>query len=129
MSDLVLPWAAASPEGRSLCNHRRAYKFFTDSVSPKCHFPAFPCADYDTFLEVKFNRKQKYLHLIPKLQASTTFWPWFQGRCFPCGPDRRCGNMGYYADRSLGRGQLYLLTREEEPFCGLFAGILCPAIY
>lgn len=70
VSDLVLPWAAASPEGRSLCNHRRAYKFFTDSVSPKCHFPAFPCADYDTFLEVKFNREQKYLHLISKLQAS-----------------------------------------------------------
>lgn len=90
VSDLVLPWAAASVEGRSLCNHRRAYKFFTDSVSPKCHFPAFPCADYDTFLE---------------------------GRCFPCDGQRRCGNMGYYADRSLGRGQLYLLTREEEPFC------------
>ncbi|CAH0693560.1 unnamed protein product [Chilo suppressalis] len=90
VSDLVLPWSAPSPEGRSLCNHRRAYKFFTDSVSPKCHFPAFPCADYDTFLE---------------------------GRCFPCDGQRRCGNMGYYADRSLGRGQLYLLTREEEPFC------------
>ncbi|CAH2075142.1 unnamed protein product, partial [Iphiclides podalirius] len=90
VSDLVLPWAAASAEGRSLCNHRRAYKFFTDSVSPKCHFPAFPCTDYDAFLE---------------------------GRCFPCSEDRRCGNMGYYADRSLGRGQLYLLTREEEPFC------------
>ncbi|CAG4937089.1 unnamed protein product [Colias eurytheme] len=90
VSDLVLPWAAASAEGRSLCNHRRAYKFFTDSVSPKCHFPAFPCTNYDTFLE---------------------------GRCFPCNSERRCGNMGYYADRSLGRGQLYLLTREEEPFC------------
>ncbi|OWR50707.1 hypothetical protein KGM_207581 [Danaus plexippus plexippus] len=90
VSDLVLPWASASVEGRSLCNHRRAYKFFTDSVSPKCHFPAFPCSDYDTFME---------------------------GRCFPCDSDRRCGNMGYYADRSLGRGQLYLLTREEEPFC------------
>ncbi|XP_023951766.1 uncharacterized protein LOC112055790 [Bicyclus anynana] len=90
VSDLVLPWAGASPEGRSLCNHRRAYKFFTDSVSPKCHFPAFPCSDYDTFVE---------------------------GKCFPCDGDRRCGNMGYYADRSLGRGQLYLLTREEEPFC------------
>ncbi|XP_026485773.2 uncharacterized protein LOC113393211 [Vanessa tameamea] len=90
VSDLVLPWASASIEGRSLCNHRRAYKFFTDSVSPKCHFPAFPCSDYDSFLE---------------------------GRCFPCDGDHRCGNMGYYADRSLGRGQLYLLTREEEPFC------------
>lgn len=28
-----------------------------------------------------------------------------------------CGNMGYYADRSTGRGQLYLRTREEDPFC------------
>lgn len=26
-----------------------------------------------------------------------------------------CGNMGYYADKSTGRGQLYLRTREEEP--------------
>jgi hypothetical protein len=25
--------------------------------------------------------------------------------------------MGYYADKSTGRGQLYLKTREEEPFC------------
>ncbi|KAI8428521.1 hypothetical protein MSG28_007298 [Choristoneura fumiferana] len=32
VSDFVLPWAAASVEGRSLCNHRRAYKFFTDST-------------------------------------------------------------------------------------------------
>lgn len=28
--------------------------------------------------------------------------------------------MGYYADRSKGRGQLYLITRDEEPFCGKF---------
>lgn len=25
--------------------------------------------------------------------------------------------MGYYADKSTGRGQLYLVTRDEEPFC------------
>lgn len=25
--------------------------------------------------------------------------------------------MGYYADKSTGKGQLYLKTREEEPFC------------
>ncbi|KAH8248041.1 hypothetical protein KR038_007147, partial [Drosophila bunnanda] len=90
--------AAEDEEGRSLCNHRRAYKFFIDSVAPRCLFPAFPCASYDDFLK---------------------------GRCFPCAQDDedlaegvpRCGNMGYYADRSTGRGQLYLLTREEEPFC------------
>lgn len=25
--------------------------------------------------------------------------------------------MGYYADKSTGRGQLYLKTREDDPFC------------
>lgn len=25
--------------------------------------------------------------------------------------------MGYYSDKSHGRGQLYLRTREEDPFC------------
>lgn len=28
--------------------------------------------------------------------------------------------MGYYADKFAGRGTLYLLTRDEEPFCGKF---------
>ncbi|GLV35847.1 uncharacterized protein CBL_09914 [Carabus blaptoides fortunei] len=88
VSDFI--WSASEVEGRSLCNHRRAYKFFVDSMSPRCHFPAFPCESYDTFLE---------------------------GKCFPCTAERRCGNMGYYADKSLGRGQLFLVTRDEEPFC------------
>ncbi|KAL3267943.1 hypothetical protein HHI36_007080 [Cryptolaemus montrouzieri] len=87
VSDII--WSSAV-EGRSLCNHRRAYKFFTDSVSPRCHFPAFPCDSYEDFLT---------------------------GKCFPCTDERRCGNMGFYADRSKGRGQLYLITRDEEPFC------------
>ena len=26
--------------------------------------------------------------------------------------------MGYYADRFSARGKLYLITREDEPFCG-----------
>lgn len=80
-------------EGRSLCNHRRAYKFFINSVAPRCLFPAFPCNTYDDFLH---------------------------GNCFDCekrNDTSQCGNMGYYADRSTGRGQLYLVTREEEPFC------------
>lgn len=85
---------SAVVEGRSLCNHRRAYKFFIDSIASKCLFPAFPCDTYDDFLK---------------------------GNCFPCDDsnykDSRCGNMGYYADKSTGRGQLYLVTREEEPFC------------
>ncbi|XP_018573353.1 uncharacterized protein LOC108912569 isoform X2 [Anoplophora glabripennis] len=87
VSDII--WSSAV-EGRSLCNHRRAYKFFIDSVSPRCHFPAFPCDSYEDFLA---------------------------GKCFPCTDERTCGNMGYYADRSKGRGQLYLVTRDEEPFC------------
>ncbi|KAJ8917779.1 hypothetical protein NQ315_010685, partial [Exocentrus adspersus] len=87
VSDII--WSSAV-EGRSLCNHRRAYKFFIDSVSPRCHFPAFPCDSYEDFLA---------------------------GKCFPCSDGRICGNMGYYADRSKGRGQLYLVTRDEEPFC------------
>ncbi|RXG62155.1 hypothetical protein Avbf_10308, partial [Armadillidium vulgare] len=58
-----------------------------ESVIPICTFPAFPCKDYETF--------QK-------------------GECFPC---KDCGNMGYYADKSTGRGQMFLVTRETEPFC------------
>ena len=55
---------------------------------PVCKFPAFACRDYESFLN---------------------------GDCFPC---KECGNMGYYADQSPGRGQLYLVTRDEHPFCG-----------
>nr|XP_018906706.1 PREDICTED: uncharacterized protein LOC109036788 [Bemisia tabaci]XP_018906707.1 PREDICTED: uncharacterized protein LOC109036788 [Bemisia tabaci] len=83
-------WSASEVYGRSLCNHRRAYKFFTDSVSPRCHFPAVACESYDKYLK---------------------------GECFTCKDETECGNMGYYADKSNGRGTLYLLTREEEPFC------------
>ncbi|XP_033335516.2 uncharacterized protein LOC117225844 [Megalopta genalis] len=91
VSDII--WSSAV-EGRSLCNHRRAYKLFTDSVSPKCRFPAFPC-------------ERGYDGLV-------------KGECFPCGMNgvgRPCGDMGYYSDESPARGQLYLVTREEEPFC------------
>lgn len=51
-----------------------------------------------------------------------------------------CGNMGYYADKSTGRGQLYLRTREEEPvkqnllkllllITVLMIQISCPKLY
>ncbi len=29
-----------------------------------------------------------------------------------------CGQLGYYSNLAPGRGSLYLLTRDEEPFCG-----------
>lgn len=46
------------------------------------------------------------------------FWQLLEGDCFPCVDPERCSNMGYYADKSYGRGIMYLATREEEPFCG-----------
>ncbi|KAF6197980.1 hypothetical protein GE061_007725 [Apolygus lucorum] len=88
VSDII--WSGAVLEARSLCNHRRAYKFFTDSVSAKCQFPAMPCHSYDAFLA---------------------------GQCFPCPQGKGCPNMGYYADATKARGTLYLVTRDEEPFC------------
>uniref|UniRef100_A0A182RM63 Lipase domain-containing protein n=1 Tax=Anopheles funestus TaxID=62324 RepID=A0A182RM63_ANOFN len=94
VTDII--WAPPTTvEGRSLCNHRRAYKFFIDSVAPRCHFPAFPCESYDQFAA---------------------------GECFDCGSNgtsSACGHMGYYAtSRDVGGyGQLYLRTRDEEPYC------------
>ncbi|XP_050437348.1 uncharacterized protein LOC126843699 [Adelges cooleyi] len=88
VTDII--WSAPEVYGRSLCNHRRAYKFFTDSVTTGCAFPAVPCESYEKFLD---------------------------GECFPCKDKTKCGTMGYYSDKSPGRGKLYLLTRDEEPFC------------
>ncbi|XP_068220718.1 uncharacterized protein [Palaemon carinicauda] len=73
--------------GRYLCNHRRGYKYYMHSMVPQCKFPAFVCRDYETFLK---------------------------GNCFPC---KSCGSMGYFASDAEGRGQLYLVTRDTEPFC------------
>lgn len=88
VTDIFL--SVSEVEGRSLCNHRRAYKFFTDSVSPHCQFPAVPCDSFDRYAA---------------------------GQCFPCPEGSQCGNMGYYADKAKGRGTQFLVTREEEPFC------------
>ena len=41
------------------------------------------------------------------------------GACFSCNSKLgECGQLGYYSDKAPGRGSLYLLTRDEEPFCG-----------
>ena len=93
VTDFIWQPSSNVVEGRSLCNHRRAYKFFINSIGQRCIFPSFPCSSYD-----------EYLH----------------GKCFNCDTKNatsECGNMGYYADQSTGKGQLYLVTREEEPFC------------
>ena len=42
---------------RYLCNHRRAYKLFTDSISPKCKFTAFPCESYEKVCIHQMNMK------------------------------------------------------------------------
>jgi len=31
---------------------------------------------------------------------------------------QECGRLGYYSNLAKGRGSLYLMTREEDPFCG-----------
>ncbi|KAG8195855.1 hypothetical protein JTE90_008547 [Oedothorax gibbosus] len=73
---------------QSLCNHRRAFRFFIDSIMPSCRFPAFPCDSYENFLA---------------------------GRCFRC-QGQGCVDMGYYA-APYARGKYYLVTRDTEPFC------------
>jgi len=105
-------------DGRSLCNHRRAYKFFTESVSPRCPYPSFSCDSYDKFLT---------------------------GSCFQWDSNLlHSAHMGFYADEhqlkrsakqlggptgnppgvlpgkasSSGGRNFYLMTRDDEPFCG-----------
>ncbi|GAB6025976.1 hypothetical protein CHUAL_011945 [Chamberlinius hualienensis] len=90
ISDLIWHQSRKSDGGQSLCNHRRAYKFFADSIMQSCHFPAFSCKNYESFM---------------------------QGECFDCKSHGKCGKMGYYADQSAGSGKFYLLTRDTEPFC------------
>ena len=95
-SSLISAYTAKneSQSYRYLCNHRRAYKLFTDSISPKCKFTAFPCESYEKFES---------------------------GECFSCSSEAGdCGQLGYRSNMSPGRGSLYLLTREEEPFCGKY---------
>lgn len=82
----------------SLCNHRRAFRFFIDSIVSNCTFNAFVCDSYENYLK---------------------------GECFKCDQPNdtnrwsRCSNMGYYANHSPGRGTMYLVTRDSQPFCGL----------
>ncbi|XP_066303786.1 pancreatic triacylglycerol lipase-like [Branchiostoma lanceolatum] len=72
------------------CSHFRAYKFYTESVSSRCQFPAYRCPNWDTFSR---NR----------------------GQCDLCGHARlsngACSVMGYpsinYPD---SQGSMYLKT-------------------
>lgn len=83
-----------SGKWNSLCNHRRAFRFFLDSFKSTCTFRAFSCPSYEEYV---------------------------RGECFSCGHDGHgCSNMGYFAHQSKARGKMYLITRqgEREPFCG-----------
>ncbi|CAG2176206.1 unnamed protein product, partial [Oppiella nova] len=74
----------------SLCNHRRAFRFFIDSIIKTCTFRAFACDTYENYL---------------------------RGDCFACGSDGvQCSNMGYFAHKSTGRGNMYLVTRETNQY-------------
>ncbi|KAM7286773.1 pancreatic triacylglycerol lipase-like [Ixodes scapularis] len=75
---------------QSLCHHRRALQLFIESASPRCPFPAFSCDSYESFLT---------------------------GDCFPCERPSECSYMGYFSDRSKARGKMFLMTRQEPPFC------------
>ena len=76
---------------RFMCNHGRASKYFTESISPKVDFTSFPCENNEKFQT---------------------------GECFDCKSGKYCGKMGYYSDQSKGRGSYYLLTQPEKPFHG-----------
>ena len=89
---LLTAYSSNNETYRYLCNHRRAYKLFTNSISPKCQFTGFPCDSYEKFET---------------------------GACFSCKSSLGdCGKLGYYSNQAPGRGSLYLVTRDEEPFCG-----------
>uniref|UniRef100_T1IMD4 Lipase domain-containing protein n=1 Tax=Strigamia maritima TaxID=126957 RepID=T1IMD4_STRMM len=91
LSDLFLYRSRSEEDSRSLCNHRRAYKFFTESIDANCHMRGFACTDFERFL---------------------------RGKCFTCGSTgEQCGDMGIHANHTLGRGKFYLITRDTEPLC------------
>ncbi|CAH1395697.1 unnamed protein product [Nezara viridula] len=83
----------------TICNHARGFQLFMESVTSKqdgCQFRSFPCISREHFRS---------------------------GACFPSkceinSTDGSCGIMGYNADLGLARGPLYMVTREERPFCG-----------
>ncbi|XP_075468116.1 pancreatic lipase-related protein 2-like isoform X1 [Ascaphus truei] len=57
-----------------VCNHLRAFQYYTESIRNPSSFLSFPCQNYDMFNS---------------------------GACFPC-PTGGCPSMGYFADSSHG---------------------------
>ncbi|XP_024080837.1 pancreatic triacylglycerol lipase-like [Cimex lectularius] len=84
----------------TVCNHIRGFQLFLESIATPeehpCQFRAFPCYSREHF---------------------------HSGSCFPTScnvhsTDGSCGMMGFRADKGLARGPLYLVTRDNPPFCG-----------
>ncbi|CAF0827221.1 unnamed protein product [Rotaria sordida] len=72
------------------CSHGRAHGYFIESINSECPYTAFPCHDYNSFMD---------------------------GKCLVC-PISGCAQMGFYSIYSLGRGKMYLATKSNSPFCG-----------
>lgn len=69
------------------------------------------------FIRLQYNEASR-----PVINVDILFFSkLLEGDCFPCTDAERCSNMGFYADKSPGRGIMYLATREEEPFCGMIS--------
>nr|XP_022314804.1 pancreatic triacylglycerol lipase-like [Crassostrea virginica]XP_022314805.1 pancreatic triacylglycerol lipase-like [Crassostrea virginica] len=73
------------------CSHERAYEYFAESLAAEsCQFTAYPCDSYTSFV---------------------------QGTCNVCG-DSPCPVMGIDADQSPSRrGNYYLMTNDQNPYC------------
>ncbi|XP_055954374.1 inactive pancreatic lipase-related protein 1 [Patella vulgata] len=87
-------WNAATlglygAEAAVSCSHERSYYLFTETINSPCPFKAFPCASQKDF---------------------------DAGKCLHC-HGNGCSNMGYHADKTAGRGSLYLETESASTFC------------
>lgn len=74
------------------CDHNRAQQLFTQSIDKSCHLKAYPCNNYQDFLN---------------------------GECMQC--NGNCISMGYHAvdHRHIDSHQgLFITTGAEKPFCG-----------
>ncbi|CAF4399896.1 unnamed protein product, partial [Rotaria magnacalcarata] len=72
------------------CSHSRSHGYFTESINSECPYNAFPCHDYESFVN---------------------------GKCVQCSTSG-CAQMGFHSIYSLGRGNMYLTTKSSSPFCG-----------
>jgi len=83
------------------CSHQSARRFFTDSISQKCKYTAYPCTSSEND------------------DASSEYDDFKDGECIKCS-DKGCNQMGYWASKYKDNGRLYLNTRsldETDSYC------------